>query len=66
MMDECSRMILATIVKSKDPGEIGAKILKNWCLKGMGYPSKYFFYDNGKEFQGRIIDIFAKKNLELK
>ena len=55
MMDEFSRMTVALIVNLKDPEEIGTKILAEWCLKGLGYPSRHFFCDNRKVFQGGIL-----------
>ena len=67
MMNEFSRMTVATIVKSKDPEEIGTKILEEGSMKGLGYPSRYFFCNNGKEFQGGILDtIFRKTRISVK
>ena len=37
------------------------------CLKGLGYPSKYFLCDNRRELQGGILDTIAKKTgIEVK
>ena len=61
IMDEFSRYTVAAISKSKEPESVAKIILDEWCLKGMGYPSGYFFCDNGTEFKGNLIEAIAKK-----
>ena len=47
IMDEFSRLTVAAISKSKEPEEVAKIVLDRWFLKGMGYPTGYFFCDNG-------------------
>ena len=60
-MDEFSRFTVGAIAKSKEPEEVAKIVLDNWCLKGMGYPTGYFFCDNGSEFKGNLLEAVAKK-----
>ena len=61
MMDEFSRYTVGAISKSKEPEEVAKLVLDEWCLRGMSYPSGYFFCDNGSEFKGRLLEAVAKK-----
>ena len=61
LFDEFSRMTKGCVVRNKESKEIGDKVLKEWCLNGLGYPSKFFFTDNGGEFGGDILNDIARK-----
>ena len=61
MMDEFSRYTAGAISKSKEPVDVAKIVLDDWCLTGMGYPSGYFFCDNGSEFKGNLLEGVAKK-----
>ena len=52
MVDELNRLINGGISTSKDPSQVSEIILKRWCLRGLGYPSREFYADNGGEFKG--------------
>ena len=61
IMDEFSRFTVGKISKSKEPEAVAKIVLDEWCLDGMGYPSGYFFCDNGSEFKGDLLAEVTKK-----
>ena len=61
VLDEFSRFISGSIMKNKEADTVAKTLLDSWCLGGLGYPSKCFHVDNGKEFQKNTLEAITKK-----
>ena len=60
-VDEFSKWTAAVVSKNKEAESVIKVVLTEWCLKGLGYPSRSFFADYGNEFEKSTLEDVAKK-----